>query len=190
MSCSQDRSLCLWNPQRDDMKDGFLIKRYKGPHSNTVNDVSMYAYCTAWNIDLLTIRVLCLVEMSAIFSFGTWRMHVSFGGISVIHRYLIVYSIIQRVNSVCFNKEGTVFASGSYDTTVKLWDVRSHDRGGQCIQTLPEAKDSIISVILDETSIISGFSLVLALSYRSVDGSIRSYDIRAGMMNQEQLNGT
>ena len=47
MSCSQDRSLCLWNPQRDDMKDGFLIKRYKGPHSNTVNDVSMYAYCTA-----------------------------------------------------------------------------------------------------------------------------------------------
>lgn len=117
-------------------------------------------------------------------------MHVSFGGISVIHRYLIVYSIIQRVNSVCFNKEGTVFASGSYDTTVKLWDVRSHDRGGQCIQTLPEAKDSIISVILDETSIISGFSLVLALSYRSVDGSIRSYDIRAGMMNQEQLNGT
>lgn len=26
------------------MKDGFLIKRYKGPHSNTVNDVSMYVY--------------------------------------------------------------------------------------------------------------------------------------------------
>lgn len=44
MSCSQDRSLCLWNPQRDDMKDGFLIKRYKGPHSNAVNDVSMYVY--------------------------------------------------------------------------------------------------------------------------------------------------
>ena len=41
MSCSQDRSICLWNPFRDDMKDGFLIKRYKGPHSNAVNDVSM-----------------------------------------------------------------------------------------------------------------------------------------------------
>lgn len=71
MSCSQDRSLCLWNPQRDDMKDGFLIKRYKGPHSNAVNDVSMYVYFFARNIDLLTIRVLSLVEMSAIFSFGT-----------------------------------------------------------------------------------------------------------------------
>lgn len=71
MSCSQDRSLCLWNPQRDDMKDGFLIKRYKGPHSNAVNDVSMYVYFSARNIDLLTIRVLSLVEMSAIFSFGT-----------------------------------------------------------------------------------------------------------------------
>lgn len=70
MSCSQDRSLCLWNPQRDDMKDGFLIKRYKGPHSNAVNDVSMYVYFSARNIDLLTIRVLSLVEMSAIFSFG------------------------------------------------------------------------------------------------------------------------
>lgn len=71
MSCSQDRSLCLWNPQRDDMKDGFLIKRYKGPHSNAVNDVSMYVHFSARNIDLLTIRVLSLVEMSAIFSFGT-----------------------------------------------------------------------------------------------------------------------
>lgn len=71
MSCSQDRSLCLWNPQRDDMKDGFLIKRYKGPHSNAVNDVSMYVYFSARNIDLLTIRVLSPVEMSAIFSFGT-----------------------------------------------------------------------------------------------------------------------
>lgn len=71
MSCSQDRSLCLWNPQRDDLKDGFLIKRYKGPHSNAVNDVSMYVYFFARNIDLLTIRVLSLVEMSAIFSFGT-----------------------------------------------------------------------------------------------------------------------
>ena len=71
MSCSQDRSLCLWNPQRDNMKDGFLIKRYKGPHSNAVNDVSMYVYFSARNIDLLTIRVLSLVEMSAIFSFGT-----------------------------------------------------------------------------------------------------------------------
>ena len=53
------------------MKDGFLIKRYKGPHSNAVNDVSMYVYFSARNIDLLTIRVLSLVEMSAIFSFGT-----------------------------------------------------------------------------------------------------------------------
>lgn len=42
MTCGQDRSLCLWNPVRDDMKDGFLIKRYKGPHNNSVNDVSMY----------------------------------------------------------------------------------------------------------------------------------------------------
>ena len=116
-------------------------------------------------------------------------MHASFGDISVIHRCLFVESLMQRVNSVCFNNEGTVFASGSYDTTVKLWDVRTHDRGGQCIQTLPEAKDSIVSVILDETSIISGFFLFTSLSCRSVDGSIRSYDIRAGMMNQEQLNG-
>lgn len=102
---------------------------------------------------------------------------------------MLLFLFIQRVNSVCFNKEGTVFASGSYDTTVKLWDVRTHDRGGQCIQTLPEAKDSIVSVILDETSIISGFFNFHNLICRSVDGSIRSYDIRAGMMSQEQLNG-
>lgn len=43
MTCGQDRSICLWNPDRDDMKDGFLIKRYKGPHSYVVNDICMYS---------------------------------------------------------------------------------------------------------------------------------------------------
>ena len=41
ISCGQDRSLCLCDPERDDMKDGFLTKRYKGHQSYCVNDVSM-----------------------------------------------------------------------------------------------------------------------------------------------------
>ena len=46
------------------MKDGFLIKRYRGPHSNTVNGVTMFVPSRTYTIDLLITRVLLLVEMS------------------------------------------------------------------------------------------------------------------------------
>ena len=37
-----------------------------------------------------------------------------------------------RVNSVSFNHDGSILASGSYDKSIKLWSMP----GGQLIQTL------------------------------------------------------
>ena len=68
------------------------------------------------------------------------------------------------MNCVCLNNEGSVFASGSYDTTVKLWDTRyglllclpRSSRNSQCIQTMNDATDSVTSVCMDDTCIITG----------------------------------
>ena len=37
-----------------------------------------------------------------------------------------------RVQSVAFNHDNTILASGSYDEKIKLWDVKT----GKCIETL------------------------------------------------------
>jgi mitogen-activated protein kinase organizer 1 len=74
------------------------------------------------------------------------------------------------VNSVDFNSDCSVIASASYDATVKLWDCRSHQ--SRPIQSLSDAKDSVESVVIKNHEILSG----------SVDGCIRQYDIRMGMM--------
>lgn len=73
-----------------------------------------------------------------------------------------------RINAVSYNAESTVLASGSYDATVKLWDCKSSSR--KPIQTLDEAKDSVMDVEILGTDIVTG----------CVDGRIRNYDMRMG----------
>lgn len=69
-----------------------------------------------------------------------------------------------------FNSNSAVLATGSFDTTVKLWDCRS--RNFEPIQTLSEAKDSISSVEINDNEILTG----------SVDGTLRIYDVRTGKL--------
>lgn len=61
----------------------------------------------------------------------------------------------QRVNAVAFNTDGTVIVSGSYDSTIRIWDCRSLSK--RPMQTLTEAKDSVESVLIDGFQIISGY---------------------------------
>ena len=80
-----------------------------------------------------------------------------------------------RVNSISFNKDATLIASGSYDSTVKLWDCRANSR--KPIQVLSEARDSVESVEINGTEIIAG----------SVDGFVRTYDVRTGLVVHDQI---
>ena len=76
-----------------------------------------------------------------------------------------------RVEAVAFGGDGaSVVISGSYDSTVRLWDTKS--QSNKPLMQLSEAKDSVSSVKVAEHEIITG----------SIDGRIRTYDVRMGQV--------
>ena len=79
-----------------------------------------------------------------------------------------------RVNAVAVVAP-QVAISASYDATVRIWDMRS--RSTASIQVLKEAKDSVTSVLVDGTCIRTA----------SVDGSVRNYDIRMGIVQCDDM---
>jgi mitogen-activated protein kinase organizer 1 len=73
------------------------------------------------------------------------------------------------VNAVTFAGEGdTVVVSGSYDASVKLWDGKSQSY--KPLMTLGEARDSVTSLVVVGADVLAA----------SVDGRVRTYDMRMG----------
>jgi mitogen-activated protein kinase organizer 1 len=75
-----------------------------------------------------------------------------------------------RVNRGVFGGESdSIIATGSFDGTVRIWDTKSN--AYKPIMTLSDAKDSISDVAIHDADILAA----------SVDGRVRSYDIRMGV---------
>ena len=68
--------------------------------------------------------------------------------------------------------------SGSFDATVRLWDFKSQST--KPIQVLEEAKDSVSSLHVAGHEIVTG----------SVDGRLRVYDLRMGMVFVDVIGRT
>lgn len=83
-----------------------------------------------------------------------------------------------KVNCVAFNEDSSVLASGSDDRSVRLWDMRATS-SRYPIQILEDAMDSIGSVCIKGSMIAVG----------SVDGCVRMYDLRRGLMTCDNLDG-
>eukprot|EP01061_Rhynchopus_euleeides_P023567 TRINITY_DN38308_c0_g1_i1.p1 TRINITY_DN38308_c0_g1~~TRINITY_DN38308_c0_g1_i1.p1 ORF type:complete len:321 (+),score=61.71 TRINITY_DN38308_c0_g1_i1:399-1361(+) len=76
-----------------------------------------------------------------------------------------------RIHALAVSPEGDVLVSGSEDATIKLWDLRAA-RSVEAVQTLTSPRDAVTSVHFQEYTILAG----------SVDGYLRSYDIRTGTL--------
>ena len=76
------------------------------------------------------------------------------------------------VYSVVFSPDGQTLASGSYDTTIKLWDVKT----GNLLQTLSGHSNSVLSVAYspDGQTLASG----------SMDKTIKLWDVKTGNLLQ------
>ncbi|ROV92626.1 hypothetical protein VPNG_09876 [Cytospora leucostoma] len=79
---------------------------------------------------------------------------------------------VGRVNCVAMGGAGeSLVVSGGFDTTVRVWDARAGGTGfGKPVQVLDDAADAISAVVVRGGEIIAG----------SVDGRVRSYDVRVG----------
>jgi mitogen-activated protein kinase organizer 1 len=85
---------------------------------------------------------------------------------------------IGRINDVTFSAGAETYLSASYDATVRIWDGRnrSSKANHEPIQILKDAKDSItvVKTLQNSTTTI--------ICTASVDGNIRTYDLRKGVI--------
>lgn len=89
---------------------------------------------------------------------------------------------VGRVNCVSFGgAEDALVVSGGFDTTVRIWDSRSGGAGGaRPVQVLSDARDAISALAVRGSEIVAG----------SVDGKVRSYDVRAGRVVTDTIGAS
>lgn len=150
---SSDRTIRLYNPA-------------KAPLSSTTPSAGLVNKYSAHGYEVLSVDVNA--ENDRLISTGGdktvfyWDVQTS----QTIKRWS---GHAGRVNRGLFAGEGdSVVVTGSYDGMVKVWDTKSSNY--KPIMTLDDAKDSITDVCVFDGEIISA----------SVDGRVRSYDLRMG----------
>ncbi|MDR3548589.1 MAG: hypothetical protein P4M11_10065 [Candidatus Pacebacteria bacterium] len=161
MSGSQDKSISLWNPVK-----GLHLKTYTGPHNHEVNDIAIHSDNN------------CFASVGGDRLVFLWDVQSG----KVLRKF---QGHTQAVNCVAFNPQYNVLLSGSLDATVRIWDLAGSERRGaqriqaRDIQVLEEQKDSVSQIIATEDQI-----LVACL-----DGFLRVYDIRMGMVTSDDMGG-
>lgn len=146
LSGGQDRTIRLWNPET-----GLQIKDYSGEHGYEVLDLipnddnSKFASCGGDRVAL-------------VWDVSTGKVLRRFRG----HE--------NKINCLDYNEDCSVLITGSYDMTIKCWDLRSNMRDP--IQTINKFKDSVTSLLFDDACIFAC----------SMDGTFRCFDVRQGQL--------
>jgi mitogen-activated protein kinase organizer 1 len=187
LTAGADRSVKLWNPARGHPDTGaLLIKNYVGPHAKEISQICVADDCSRF--------------ASVGGDKGAFLWDVATGAVA---RRLQGHDA--RVNCCAFCAPGDqLLATGSYDRTLKFWDLRSSHR--HPLQTVDDFGDSVTSVALSketgggldqpaqfgrhgveavrqkkvpatDTSVVVG----------CVDGKVRTYDLRKGRLHADDF---
>ncbi|KAK4169108.1 hypothetical protein QBC43DRAFT_85261 [Cladorrhinum sp. PSN259] len=162
---SSDRSIRLYNPSTtspsssssSSIPSGKLIQTYQNSHAYEVLSLSISA-SNAHFASAGGDRTVHLWDVSTAVAIRR------FGSSSTTHSHT------GRVNAVAFaGQDDSLLVSGGLDCTVRLWDVRAQN-STKPIQVLSEARDSVTSIAVHDAEVVAG----------SVDGRVRTYDVRMG----------
>ncbi|KAF2422203.1 WD domain protein [Tothia fuscella] len=146
---STDKRIRLFNPSRASPTSTGLIQTYTG-HGYDVADLAVSNDNTAF-LSCGGDKLVFVWDVATARTTRRFEGHVG------------------RVNAVAWGGEGdSVAVSGSFDATVRLWDLKS--KSYKPIMTFSEGKDSISSVEVRGPEVWSG----------SIDGRVRGYDVRMG----------
>ncbi|KAI1825611.1 WD40-repeat-containing domain protein [Xylaria intraflava] len=165
---SADRSIRLYNPQSGTAAPAHLSKKTQDPAVPEGRLVQTYS-AHGYEVLSLTVsgdnaRFASAGGDRSVFLWDVARAQTirRFGSAST-------QGHSARVNSVCFaGEDDSLLVSGGVDATARVWDVRSG--APKPVQVLGEAKDAVSALVAHGHEIIAG----------SVDGRVRSYDVRAG----------
>lgn len=149
LTCGSDKTLRLWNPHKQTHLNSYVGHGYEVLDAVSSAESDKLASCGGD-------KTVILWDVATGKLIRRFRGHLS------------------KVNCLRSNQpDFTVLASGSYDATVRFWDTRS--RSQEALQVLNEAKDSVSSLQVSDSAIVTG----------SVDGIIREYDLRQGKMTED-----
>ncbi len=198
-----DRTVKLWNPFRVD-------PQYSGAVSNTAettsnpfsrkqrnNHTAFQELPPALNIQTYTkgfthdISALCLANAPG--NEGSQTL------LAASNQSLVVTDLVSnrvqrklgqshhtgRINAVASANHGEAYLTASYDATVAIWDGRSKDY--KPIQILKEAKDSVTSVLVRQQTGDQKHDNMAVIHTASVDGKVRTYDLRKGQLQSDDV---
>lgn len=177
MTAGEDKTIRLWNPHKADPRivlpstsqiatssssgpqQALCVQSYPGIHGYKVLDIAIATDKTKFASagDDRTVYL--------------WDV----GSSRVIRRFQAHY---QRTNTIMFNDDATVLFTGSYDKSVKCWDLRAQNNSRDPIETLDGSTDSITALAKTEHCILTA----------SVDGAVRIYDLRKGCLQTDLIS--